>query len=237
MTGLLDDELRQSLLTSYTGEYYTDNPPTEEQLQSKCHDCLTLRNVNSNRRRLQGDNSTQSAKPNLPTNWTNPNTNQNRTVAQNTGYSQNSGYNQSSQQNVQNQVSSQRSQIQKQSYVSKPPIDRSNYNCFACGELGHVQKDCGSYRKTLCRMGSGPPAEICDSDEISRFFAAAIRVAPLYCFHCLEEGHMKPRCPYLKGGNQAKASPTNGTLDRTHTSLPRTNRKHLRNPAVMNLKS
>ena len=28
MTGLLDEELQLSLLTSYTGEYYTDNPPT-----------------------------------------------------------------------------------------------------------------------------------------------------------------------------------------------------------------
>ena len=34
MTGLLDEELQQSLLTSYTGENYTDNPPTVEQIRS-----------------------------------------------------------------------------------------------------------------------------------------------------------------------------------------------------------
>ncbi len=38
MTGLLDPELHQSLLTSYTGEYYTANPSTVEEIRSKCHD-------------------------------------------------------------------------------------------------------------------------------------------------------------------------------------------------------
>ncbi len=33
MTGLLDHELHQSLLTSYTGEYYTADPPTVEEIQ------------------------------------------------------------------------------------------------------------------------------------------------------------------------------------------------------------
>ncbi len=44
MVRLQDEELQQSLLTSYTGEYYL--PPSVEQIRSKCHDCITLRRVN-----------------------------------------------------------------------------------------------------------------------------------------------------------------------------------------------
>ena len=35
MVGLQDEEIQQSLLTSYTGEYFTENPPSVEQSRSK----------------------------------------------------------------------------------------------------------------------------------------------------------------------------------------------------------
>ncbi len=170
LTGVLDEELRQSLLTSRTAEYYTENPPNVEQIPSKCHGYLTLWNVNNNRQRMQGDHSALSTKSNVPTSWTTPNAAQSNTYASNSGYAQGNGYNQSTHQNTQqNQVNPQHDQAQKRCFILKPPIDRSNYNCFACGEWGHVQKDCGSYRITLCRMGCGTPLDFCDPDEITRF--------------------------------------------------------------------
>ncbi len=47
-------------------------------------------------------------------------------------------------------------------------------------------------------MSFGPSKELTDPDEIDKHFAAAIKPAPLQCFDCLGEGHMKPQCPLLK---------------------------------------
>ncbi len=52
--------------------------------------------------------------------------------------------------------------------------------------------------QTRCKMGFGPPEELTDPDETDRHFAAAFKLAPQQCFHCLGEGHMKPQCPLLK---------------------------------------
>ncbi len=151
MTGLLDEELQQSLLTSYTGEYCTDNPPTVEQIRSKCHDYLTLRRVNM--RKGQNEQPTQNAKTSAPTNWTTPNVSQTRTsTPQKAIFGQN-------QQVVQ-------TSNQFQNTNAGAWFDRRKYACFTCGELGHVAKNCSGYRKTLCRMGYGPPPELNDPDEL-----------------------------------------------------------------------
>ena len=70
MTGLLDPELHQSLLTSYTGEYYTANPPNVEEIRSKCHDYLTLRRINGSHRAPQ--KSISSTNQSTPSTWVNP---------------------------------------------------------------------------------------------------------------------------------------------------------------------
>ncbi len=169
MTGLLDEELQQSLFTSYTGEYYTDNPPTVEQIRSKCHDYLTLRRVN--RRKGQNEQPSQNAKTTMPANWTTPDVSQAKTLT-----SQNANFGHG-QQHVQINNQSQNRNNEKGA-----PFDRSKYACFACGELGHVAKNCSGYRKSLCRMGYGPPPELNDPDELSKFYKAIIRMAPIHCF-------------------------------------------------------
>ncbi len=69
MTGLHHPELHQSLLTSYTGEYYTANPPTLEEIRSKCYVYLTLRRINGNHRVPQ--NSAASTNQSTPNAWVN----------------------------------------------------------------------------------------------------------------------------------------------------------------------
>ncbi len=71
--------------------------------------------------------------------------------------------------------------------------------------MGHVQKECANYRKALCNMGYAPPDHINDPDGITRYYRAVMRVAPMHCFHCLGEGHMKPNCPHLKRSTCAQA--------------------------------
>ncbi len=84
-----------------------------------------------------------------------------------------------------------------------------------CGGMGHIARECKLYRKTLCKMGFGPPKELNDPDDIEEHFAAAIKLAPLQCFHCLGEGHMKPQCPLLKsdGSNQPKQNGPQGRVN------------------------
>ena len=212
MTGLLDEDLHQSLLTSYTGEYYyTDNPPWVEQKRSKCHDHLTLRRVNSNRRKAHAEQLTGNNKPIVPTNWTTPKVQQNKSW-QNAWHTQIT--NQTS--NVQIQSGSHaRNQIQNNTNF-KPLFDKSQFRCFACGEMGRVHKECANYRKALCKMGYAPPDHINDPDEITKYYKAVIRVAPLHCFHCLRGGHIKPNCPHLKrptGTQPTNAPPSAKPVD------------------------
>ncbi len=164
MTGLLDPEVHQSLLTSYTGEYYTANPPTVEETRSKCHRYLTLRRINGSHRAPQKNTATNHATPGA---WVNPpSTSMNQKPSSN-------------QNNVnQTQASVQSGSTEFSQSHSKAPIDRSNWTCYACGALGHISRDFKAYRKTLCKMGFGPPKELTDPDEIDKHFAAAIKLAP-----------------------------------------------------------
>ena len=124
MTRLLDHELHQSLLTSYTGEYYTANPPTVEEVRGKCHDYLTLRKINGGHRAAQKNVSvTNQNMQQTPTTWTTPNTsssNQNKAVTsmqQNASAAQGQGQSKSS---------------DAQQLQSKAPVDRSNWHCYSC---------------------------------------------------------------------------------------------------------
>ncbi len=132
MTGLLDHELHQSLLTSYTCKNYTANPPTVEDIRSKCHDYLTLRKINGGYRAAQKSASvTNQNTQQTPTTWVTPNTsssNQTRAVT-----------------NIQQNVSAAQGQGQSKSSDAQQlqgnaPIDRSNWPCYSCGALGHIAR-------------------------------------------------------------------------------------------------
>ncbi len=73
-------------------------------------------------------------------------------------------------------------------------------------------------------MGYAPPKHINDPDEITKYYQAVIRVAPLHCFHCLEEDHLKPNCPLLKG--PPTAQPSDGT-PATQVVAPKQERANL----------
>ena len=110
MTGLLDHELPHSL-------HYTENPPTVEQIRSMCPDYLILGSVNS-RRRVPGHHSTHGTKPNVPTNWTNPNTNQYWMYTSNTSQTPDTQFSQQNQV-MQNPTNTQSGIAQKPGFVPK----------------------------------------------------------------------------------------------------------------------
>ncbi len=179
LVGLQDEELRQSLLTSYTGEYFTQNPPTVEQIRSKRHDYMTLRRVNR-KRNHEGTNN-QATKQQTPSNWTTPNASHNQV-----NQSKPSATYSSPQQPIQSNIATGQ---QGQGQVNyKAPIDRSTWKCYACGELGHTASRCPGYRKSLCKMGYGPPPGVNDPDALDKHYAAVVKLAPLHCFHCMEQG-------------------------------------------------
>ncbi len=61
-------------------------------------------------------------------------------------------------------------------------------------------------------------------DDIDKHFTAAIKLAPLHCFHCLGESHMQPQCPLLmgEGSNQPKADTPQGRMnEHAHRQNPK----------------
>ncbi len=81
--------------------------------------------------------------------------------------------------------------------------------------MEHIARESKPYRKTLCNMGFGPPKELTDPDDIDKHFAAALKLAPLQCFHCLGEGHKKPQCPLFRtdGSSQPKQNAPQGRVN------------------------
>ena len=67
--------------------------------------------------------------------------------------------------------------------------DRGNRACFSCGEEGHYMKECQAQRASLNKMGYVPPPDIVDPLELNAYYKEVLKIAPLKCFHCQQEGH------------------------------------------------
>ncbi len=61
-------------------------------------------------------------------------------------------------------------------------------------------------------------------------------MAPIHCFHCLEEGHLKPKCPYLRNGHQpnpANETPAGQVSNQVRTAPPHTQERTTAAPPVV----
>ncbi len=68
-------------------------------------------------------------------------------------------------------------------------------------------------------MGYAPPDHINNRDEITKYYKAVKRIAPLHCFHCLGEGNMESNCPQLKrspGAQPGGAAPVTRSMEGTN---------------------
>ncbi len=71
-------------------------------------------------------------------------------------------------------------------------------------------KECQAYRASVNKMGFIPPEGMVDPRELNRFYANVIKVAPLRCFNCNQEGPMKLNCPALTGNPSGQGSMSMG---------------------------
>ncbi len=169
--------MQHSLLTLYNGEQFAMNPPTVEELRAKCCDFLTMMSVNPrNQTSLnQGSNYQKSSQI---TGATQPPASN----AKDEAPPSNNNWTQVSEGNGINLYR-----------------DRGNRACFSCGEKGPYMRGCQAQRASLTKMGYVPPPDMVDPQELNAYYKKVLEMAPLKCFLCRQEGHMKPNCPLLRG--------------------------------------